>query len=236
MVISRLSSGWLKGLIDFVFPPLCLGCSEYTENESGICDTCFEAIDTYDFPFCLSCLGVIGRGGQCPACEGGGIPLYAFGNYTDPLEQIIIQFKFRGITRPVSTFARTIAERFGDDLGNLRAEALLPVPLHSSREIYRGYNQAEVFARSLSEVLELEVREDLIMRTKKRHPQARLSLRQRASNVRGVFARATDSADISRVILVDDVVTSGSTAKEAVRLLGEMGVRVVAAVCIAHAR
>lgn len=232
----KSGSGWLQGLIDFVYPPLCLGCGDYTENDSGICESCWAAIDTYSFPFCLSCMDFIPSGYKCPVCKGESLPLYAYGDYADPLEQIIIQFKFKGITRSSQVFAGLLTDRFGADILSLGAEALVYVPLHARREMYRGYNQAEVFARDLSAGLGLEVCTDVLRRARKRRPQARLSLSKREINIKGVFEIDRPPENLSRVILVDDVVTSGSTVREAIRTLEEANIRVLAVIALAHAR
>ncbi len=236
MIDLNSTSTWLAGLIDFVYPPLCLGCSDYTENGNGICDCCLTSIETFDFPFCLNCDDFIATGYRCPVCAGSSLPLYAFGNYTDPLEQIVIQFKFKGITRSSEFFAGLLVDRFGTDIISLGAQALIPIPLHTRRETYRGYNQAEIFACDLSGALGLEVRSDVIKRGKKRRPQARLSLAQRAANIKGVFEIDEPPDDLSRVILVDDVVTSGSTVREAARTLREVDIKVLAVIAIAHAK
>lgn len=223
-------------MIDFVYPPLCLGCSDYTENENGICDRCLDAIETFAYPFCLSCDEFIPAGHKCAACKAESLPLYAFGNYAGPLEQIIIQFKFKGITRPSEFLAGLLVRSFGSDITSLGAQALVPVPLHARRQTYRGYNQAEVFARDLSIELDIPVEIDVIRRTRKRRPQARLSLASRAANVNGVFEIDEPAEDLVRVILVDDVVTSGATVREAARTLRETNIKVLAVIAMAHAR
>lgn len=234
MAAIHVKSEWLRGLVDFIFPPLCLGCGEYTENDHSICDHCFETIDKFSRPFCLNCLDMIPESG-CRACERNSIPLYAYGNYTAPLEQIIIQFKFKGMTSCARLFAALIKEQFGPEISSLGAEALVPVPLHFGRESYRGYNQAKLLATELSNLLEIDIREDLLSRVKKRRPQARLSLRERGSNIRGVFEATKELPEVGRVVLVDDVVTSGSTVLEASRELSRIGIDVVGVIAVAHA-
>lgn len=230
----KIRTAWLEGLIDFVFPPLCLGCGEYTENEYSICDSCRDGIDTFSQPFCLTCMGMI-TGTACPTCGDDALILYAYGNYTDPLEQVVVQFKFKGITRPAKLFAREIGARFGDMIKSRGNIVLVPVPLYATRENVRGYNQAEVFAGHLAEALELEVRTDLLQRVKKRKPQARLNHAERAANIRGVY-EVGDSVDDGRaVMLVDDVVTSGATVREAVRTLTAAKIEVAGVISIAHA-
>jgi ComF family protein len=231
----HVGSSWLRGLVDFVFPPLCLGCGQYTDDEYTICDSCLTAIDTFSQPLCLGCLNTIVRRGLCEECGENALPLYAYGNYARPLEQIIIQYKFRGITKLSKLFAGLLAERFGEEIKSLKAEVLLPVPLYAAREMRRGYNQAEILARHLSDLLAIEVRSDLMVRAKRRRPQARLNLRERAANIKGVFEVCAEGDNNLKVILVDDVVTSGATMREAMRTLRQAGLKVTGAIAMAHA-
>jgi ComF family protein len=231
----NVGSSWLRGLVDFFFPPLCLGCGQYTDNEYTICDCCLTAVDTFNHPFCLGCLNTIVKRGLCEGCGEGALPLYAYGNYARPLEQIIIQYKFRGITKLSKLFARLLAERFGEEIKSCKADILLPVPLYAAREIRRGYNQAEILAQHLGDRLGIEVRSDLMVRAKRRRPQAKLNLRERAANIKGVFEICAEGDNNLKVILVDDVVTSGATMREAVRTLRQAGVKVTGAIAMAHA-
>jgi len=113
---------------------------------------------------------------------------------------------------------------------------LIAVPLYPSREKRRGYNQAALFAEQLAQLLDLPVRKDILFRVEKRKPQAKLKFERRTENIRGAFTVVEEAENGERVILVDDVVTSGATAKEAKRELEEAGYRVCAVVAIAHGR
>ena len=112
----------------------------------------------------------------------------------------------------------------------------MPVPLYPSREHYRGYNQAAILADELAHRLDFEVRRDLLARVKQRKPQAKLDVRHRVRNIKDVFEVIRPPDDnVKDLILVDDVVTSGSTVLEAKRTLENAGFKVKAVVSIAHA-
>jgi len=226
----------LKGLLDFVFPPLCLGCGEFNDNHPVICESCRSKIDAYEHPICLNCFELIPDAKGCPICRDKYVPLFAYGNYVSPLQEIIIRFKFKGITTPAALFASLLYEQFQKQLQSLKAEMLIPVPLYPSHEKHRGYNQAALFAEQLAELLDLQVRKDILFRVEKRKPQAKLKFERRVENIKGAFTVAEEAENDERVILVDDVVTSGATAKEAKRELEEAGYRVCAVVAIAHGR
>ena len=226
----------LKGLLDFVFPPLCLGCGTFNDDYPGVCKSCLKKIDTYEHPICLNCFETLPGAQNCPVCQEKSVPLFAYGNYASPIQDIIIQFKFRGITTPAALFAPLLYEQFQKQLQSLKTGMLIPVPLYPSREKRRGYNQAALFAEQLAQLLDLPVRKDILFRVEKRKPQAKLKLERRAENIKGAFAVAEEAENGERVILVDDVVTSGATAKEAKRELEKAGYRVCAVVAIAHGR
>lgn len=237
-MLSNLTdkSPLLKGLLDFVLPPLCLGCGEFNDNHPGICESCRRKIDAYEHPICLNCFETLPNAQNCPVCREKSVPLFAYGNYASPLQDIIIQFKFRGITLPATLFAPLLYEQFQKQLQSLKAALLVPVPLYPSREKRRGYNQAALFAEQLAQLLDLPVRKDILFRVEKRKPQAKLKFERRVENIKGAFTVAEEAESGERVILVDDVVTSGATATEARNELEKAGYKVCAVVAIAHGR
>jgi len=183
----------------------------------------------------LTCANLIERGWICETCQGKSLPLFAYGNYADPLKEIIINYKFRGITSLAGLFARLLAELFGEQIMATGAGLLIPIPLYSAREYYRGYNQAELLARELGCALGLEVDSSRLVRIRRRKPQAKLREAERAKNIKGVF-KAVESSDEERVLIVDDVVTSGATVREATTVLRKAGYKVLGAIAIAHGR
>ncbi|MBN1212678.1 MAG: ComF family protein [candidate division Zixibacteria bacterium] len=230
-------NSWTGAFLDFLFPPLCLGCGEYNSGKIDICDDCLEAIDRYENPFCLNCRAEItSENAACTICGEGAFLMFAWGNYIDPLKQVIIQYKFKEITSPSRIIAGAVCEQFGLLIKSLEADMLIPIPLHPSREYYRGYNQATLFAERLGEFLDIEVDDTILYRTEKRRPQARLNEYRRMRNIRGVFSVETglDNTNGRKVLLVDDVVTSGATVYEARRTLQKAGFSVTGVIAMAH--
>ena len=225
---------WLKGFLDFFFPPLCLGCGTFYEGEDSICETCFQKIEEFAHPFCLNCDSIVPSQSQCPICLKDSALLYVFADYRPPLKEIIINFKFRGITSPARTFARLISEKFEKQLAGLNAQAIAPIPLHAARKNHRGYNQAELLARDLASVTNLQLADNILYRHKRSRPQSRLELKKRQANVSGVFTAVKCENDIKRVLLVDDVVTTGATVLEDKKCLEKNGYTVVGIMAIAH--
>jgi ComF family protein len=116
----------------------------------------------------------------------------------------------------------------------LNPSALVPVPLHSRRAYFRGFNQAELLASELAEILDLDVRCDLAYRKKHRGVQSRISGTKRFDNVRGVFESFSSDDQCTKLLLVDDVVTSGATVGELAQTLRRAGHEVVGVLAIAH--
>ncbi|MEA2030191.1 MAG: ComF family protein [candidate division Zixibacteria bacterium] len=224
----------LAGMLDFVFPPLCAGCGRFDESAEGICESCRNAINTFSVPICLSCESVLAEDARCPVCNDRVFPLFALGNYKSPLREIIIQFKFRNVLGSVELLATQFANIYTSQLKKLSADCLVPVPLHPYREHRRGYNQACVVAEALVTHLELPVRTDFIKRTEKRRPQARLNYAQRVRNIKGVFSILQEKSAQERILLVDDVVTTGATVTEAKKVLEDAGHKVVGVIALAH--
>ena len=225
----------LRGFLDFVYPPLCAGCREYTEMPGGICENCLTLIDWWDKSILLTDIDFRTKV-ELEDGEPDSFPLFAAGSYTGPLREVVVQYKFHGAKSVVPVVAERLAVRFGAEIRKLSPAVLVPVPLHPGREYVRGYNQALLLAEAVSPLLDLPVIDNLLFRVKKRRLQSRLGKSKRAANIRSVFALAAEiDPDVChRVILVDDVVTSGQTLFEVRRTLRAGGFRVVGAIAIAH--
>jgi ComF family protein len=223
-----------ESFIEFAFPPLCAGCGEFCDTEYLFCKSCQDRIDRYEYPFCLTCHHPVISGVECGNCGPDSFLLFALGNYTDPLKESIVQFKFKGVTRLAGYFAEELSNKFADRIKDIHSDLLIPIPLHPSREHTRGYNQAELLARSLSKVLNINLESDLLMRIHKRKSQARLNDRERADNIKGVFQLQDVEKSTQSIILVDDVVTGGYTASEARKTLISGGYHVPAVIAVAH--
>jgi len=225
---------WYQGLLDFVYPPLCLGCGGFVEDYQPICQACTDAIQRFDNPICLNCWQPVTQGAECLQCGPESFVLFAYGDYSEPLTEIVIHYKFKGILAPAEIIATRLYEQFADRLDLAEADCLMPIPLHPAREQARGYNQATVLADRLARHLDLPVVDNLLYRFRRRRPQARLTGAARARNIVGVFAVDDIPIEHYRAILVDDVVTSGATVFEARRVLREVGISVPAVISMAH--
>ncbi|MFH2048417.1 MAG: ComF family protein [bacterium] len=227
---------YFKGMIDFIFPPLCAGCGKFESSPSHICNKCLSQIQTFDKPICLNCEAEINSPSGCQHCNENQFPLYVYGDYHPVLKEIIIQYKFKNVLAPVDLLVDLFFKKFGDEINKIKPTVLVPIPLHPIREHQRGYNQALILAEKLSLLSEIKISTELIYRVKKRKPQAKLDFKQRRKNIDGVF-EADDSHDKKEsILLIDDVVTTGATVKEAKKILEAARHEVVGAAALAHGK
>jgi ComF family protein len=224
---------WLSPLVDFFFPPLCPGCEAVVSEYPAICTVCDKRIDRLQDPFCLNCFGFYRFDNTKQRCCDAPLPLFAFATYSAPYDEIVKQFKFRGITFPASLAAKAISEQWDSQIAGLGVDAFVPVPLHIRREKWRGFNQALVFATRLSERTLIPVVSDFLVRAQAKQPQAKLTLEKRAGNIHGVFCIEQYDDMPKRIVLVDDVVTSGMTMKEAANACTAAGIQVAGCISMA---
>lgn len=162
----------------------------------------------------------------------GGVPVIAPFRTCRLLLSLVKYLKYsngRSAASPLSwwmaeALIRYIQESGTTDLSEIR---LVPVPLHRSRERRRGYNQAELLARKVAGRAGCGVRTDLLFREKRTRSQAKLAPEERKSNVEGAF-RASGGRACGGIVLVDDLVTTGETAGECLRMLAPAGHHVIA--------
>jgi competence protein ComFC len=175
----------------------------------------------------------------CPACQD---KTYAFDRarsfavYKDALVQAILLLKFEQIGPLGAWFADHLAGLVRDGGNSLAADVVVPVPLHRERERERGYNQAALISKPLSKKLGLPHKAVMLMRTRARPDKRILSLEERWESVRGAFAtRPGSQVDNLRVLLVDDVLTTGATLDACARALLDAGAKSVIGLTVARA-
>jgi len=160
----------------------------------------------------------------------------SYGVYDGALVRAILLLKFEEMEPLGAWFAERLAEVVRREPEALAADVVVPVPLHRDRERERGYNQADLIAKPLAKRLKLPHKAILLMRTRPRPDKQVLSLEERWESVRGAFAtRPGSQVDKRRVLLVDDVVTTGATLDACARALREAGAKSVTGLTVARA-
>jgi ComF family protein len=201
----------LRGLLDLVAPPRCLACDS-------------ELSPTTTRGFCEACDLLLDRG------ERIGSAISAF-KYGGPMADAIRRFKYGGRPDLAGPLGTLLAARALELLGHV--DAVVPVPLHGVRLRQRGFNQSALLARPVARALSVPLSTLELRRARDTVPQASLSASDRLSNVRGAFVAL--SAPGARVLLIDDVQTSGATLAECAVALAAAGVEHVTTLVLARA-
>ncbi len=242
--LGRAGAGVGRGLLHLVYPGHCLACGlPLEEDQASFCAPCSAALFTDPVPCCPRCAATVGPfgvvDGQCSRCRDEGFAFEAalrLGPYDGLLRQIILRLKDQRGEGLAELLGERWAEQAGPSFRALRPDAVVPVPLHFWRRMARGYNQSLAVARGLSVRLGVPCRRWWLHRVRNTPPQTAQSAAGRKENVKGAFAvRSGAGLRGCRVLLVDDVMTTGATAGEAARVLRAAGAAAVAVAVLARA-
>ncbi len=205
-----------EALLWLLYPRHCPLCdARLTWNEEEICAPCAERTEPslYRFP----------RG-------SAAFP------YRGEIRESVHRFKYGGRAEYAAFYASAILHACGTEIRAFRPEACLPVPIHPARFRERGYDQSEELARHLAKGLRIPCLSRTVVRRKNTVPQNALGPEERKRNLAGAFAVRGNRRIPARVLLVDDIRTTGSTLAELERVVREHGARDVYAACICLAR
>jgi ComF family protein len=234
-----------RGLLHLVYPNLCWVCREsIAPEEHAFCRRCRAGLFPEAIAACPRCAATVGPftnvSTGCPSCRNehfafdGAVRL---GRYDGVLRDVVLLLKHAHYEGLAELMAAEWGKHAHAPLAALGAHCVVPVPLHWWRRWRRGYNQSEVLARGLARTLGLPVYGQGLRRVRNTPMQSRQqSDSARRDNVRGAFAaRRSLRCAGQTVLLVDDVLTTGSTAHEAARALRQAGARRVVVAVLARA-
>jgi ComF family protein len=232
-----------RGIAQLLLPNTCLICDAPEGDGSGfrhgLCSNCHRAVTSDPAAACPWCASTVGphtdTSNGCAACRN--VPLgfdaaVRLGPYEGPLREAVLRMKSAAGEGLAEMMGRVFKEAHCLALRTEGVSLVVPVPLHWRRRWQRGYNQAESVARELADGLGVGFAPWVLRRVRQTPQQTQPSASARRENVKGAF-RARSGATLARrtVLLVDDVMTTGSTAGEAARALRAAGAaRVIAAV------
>ena len=226
---------------DLLFPRRCPVCGGVVMPKGRlICPACLKQLSFVSSPACMKCGKEIGSRDQeyCTDCirrKKSFTRGFALLNYDSRAAVSMAAVKYHNKREYLDFYARAAALRFEKQFRQAGIQVIVPVPVHASRLKTRGFNQAAVLAEKLSAELGIPW-EELLIRVKKTDPQKSLGSAERLKNLRGAFEAEQEAGKWERVLLVDDIYTTGSTAEICSRALLKTGVKqvFVFAVCIGH--
>lgn len=199
--------------LDWLFPPQCAGCQR---GGTVLCSSCIAQIKPLASARCYYCCSLLSPGGSCPSCSYQPLRmngLRATSLHIDPLRLCIHALKYTGNTRLAEPLGRLLARTY--TAYNMAADVIIPVPLHRERERERGYNQAQLLAKVCARWIGLPLNTTIIKRVRATPPQVGLTASERQRNVCGAFScvqlPATETLYQRKILIVDDVCTTGAT-------------------------
>ena len=224
----RLRSGCTK-MINTLYPKRCAICDgALLPAETGVCDKCKERIVYIKNPVCLICGRPMTRNGEkCEECLDqkhvftAGRTVFSY----DFIAESIYRFKYLNRAEYGEYFGLEMVKAHSGFISQIKPDAIIPVPLHKKRYLKRGYNQAALLAYEISLLTGIPVYEDFLKRAKNTVPQKKFNKKQRFINMKKAFIVGENSVKLSKVIVVDDIFTTGSTIDSLSLELKKAGVK-----------
>lgn len=219
--------------IDIIYPPICGGCAR---KGTRWCRECESKIEIISQPICPLCGHPQEAQKICSRChhlQPNYRHLRSWANFTGGLRNAIHRLKYHRDISLAEILSRPLIELIAQL--NWSIDIIVPVPLSSDRQKSRGYNQSALIALPVALGLDMRYQPKSLIRVKDTNSQVGLSLRQRYANVSGAFESETAIVNEKRILMIDDVVTSGATLNECAKALLNAGARDVYAVTIARA-
>jgi len=234
----------LKAFLDILFPPRCHACKAFIPDAGAthLCADCLEACTLICSPLCKTC-GVpfltVGDDHLCGVCitePPRFTAARAAALFDGPVRDLIHRLKYNGRVQLCRPLGLLTGQQLGAFADAVSADLVIPVPLHVKRLRQRGFNQAVLLGEIIARQWRLPLSRANLQRIRWTEPQVNLSAAERVANVRGAFA-VSEPALLKgkRIILVDDVFTTGSTVAECARVLFKAGAAEVSVVTIARA-
>lgn len=221
MTINRCLNRLKEIILDLLFPLHCVGC-----NREGhfICFACLQSIRKLKEPVCERCGIPIVEGKTCYYCRN---ELFEVDGIRAPflfegvIREAIYSFKY-GYLKSIASCIAGLLWKYIQSI-NLSGDVIVPVPIHKSRMRQRGYNQSLLLSRELGKLCGLPVDDKSLLRVRDTKSQTALSLQDRRINVHDAFICSSESINGKKVLLIDDVCTTGATLEACAGVLKKSG-------------
>lgn len=228
--------GICKGILEALYPPTCPICDR-VEKPAVICPECRKKLRYIRSPRCLCCGKPVEleETERCFDCRRKhhefeqGAALWA---YTEESRNSVYRFKYQNCRVYAEVYGEELAKNLGGLVKMWKGEALIPVPVHARKRRQRGFNQAELLAREVGKHLEIPVETGILKRSRYTRPQKELDDNQRRKNLEKAFIIEKNVVQYKKVVLVDDIYTTGATMDACARVLKEKGAEQIYFLCL----
>lgn len=228
-------------LIDYVFPPTCLSCGEFTLESHSLCGGCWNKLNFIASPYCTVCGKqfdiTLSENLSCGRCITH-VPSYDIARsllkFDKSSKKMIHAFKYHDQVEFSKLFSKLLCKTYRDEISVV--DIVVPVPMHRIKRLLRMYNQADLLCKGIAKVIGKPRSPDALIKTKWTKSQVYLSKRARKDNLKNTII-LNSKYDLSGkvVLLVDDVVTTGATLDYCSKLLKGAGAKSVIALTVAMA-
>ena len=219
----------LSSLMNYILPHRCSTCSGLVDQEQGLCTPCFAKLNFVASPYCFCCgfpfeFLIEGQNlcGRCVTKQPNYDLARSLFKFDLESKKIIHAFKYNDRTEHSQMFARLLIARYKKEIDDV--DLIVPVPMHRIKRIFRQYNPAQILAQDISDLLKIPMIPDVLIKTKWTKAQTKLTKYEREKNLSGSLAFNTKRMVKGlKILLVDDVRTTGSTSNSCTKILKKSG-------------
>lgn len=228
-----------KNILNYIFPQSCILCFELIQSDQSLCANCWSKLNFVAKPYCNSCGRIlpidIAENINCLSCIKKK-PTFdkarSIFTYDDVSKRLIHHFKYYDRTILAKTFTNLICNRYQNIID--QADLIIPIPMHRIKRIFRLYNQAAILAKAIATHSKKPISYEVLVKTRWTKAQTSLTKKQRLTNLFGSFAIKNKSEIKDKnIILIDDVMTTGSTVSLCASLLKKAGAKKVIVITVA---
>ena len=226
-------------ILDYILPRRCMSCAELTQDDGSFCASCWQELEFITKPFCTTC----GRNFslnitemyECLGCIKNP-PDYnvarSIFKFNERSKKVVHAFKYYDHTIFATNFAKMLYVRYEQEIAD--GDVIVPVPMHKFKRLLRMYNQSALLASELAKLTGKTVKFDVLIKSKWTKPQTFLTKKNRLTNIAGsITVQNVSYIKNKNIILIDDVMTTGTTVSLCSRILKKAGAKKVTVLCIA---
>ena len=215
-------------LMDLLFPAKCLGCNSVLQPGEYLCQRCKKQIHYVGKNVCVKCGKPLIKteADRCYDCQkqqhyfkmNRSVMVYDAG-----VKKMLYELKYNHRKEVAAFLGKEMARELKDYIWGLKIQGIVPIPLHGSKKRERGYNQAELIAAAMGKETGIRVYGNYLIRSEDTRPQKELNDMERKNNVKNAFHMGQNEVQLKRIMLVDDIYTTGATLDAATRALQKKG-------------